>query len=1337
MDDRLNRLRQLNGANTPIRTFISPYTPPKISPAAASTQPKQIPGAPAVTPVGQRYNNVAPQVKATWSQAEAPQTPIDKGLNFLGKAAGDIIHPFYQFGKMAAYTPKAIYREIQNKPITDVQQSVFGTNNEGDIARQIIGNTAQVALTAAVPEANIAGSRVAGEAALGAALGGSQALSENGSDVKKVAKGAAIGGALGGILAGATNLLPANRLARRVANESDPEVVKGLTGADDALSQYLASESDPKKIKEVIKEADRAGLLNKAPTPTSVPKTEDAQYANHVTTTNNLPSIIKDGEIKVNKPPVNGKVSPGEDLTAVFLQKGEKNDFLHIGEDNVKIVFKDKNIPKGTEVGGDQIAAGKNVRVNPSTVERIEVPNEQLAKTLEQQGYNVTVNKELSSATTSETVKAQQAARDLASGQPADTGNIVSTTEKAQAAAKEAAPEAAGTTTGDVGAATSPDVKTAVDSVMAKLDEAQAAADKTGQLYSQQKAQRAAGAASAADGKSGQEAYRAMLGQLKGEYKKGEYVGIAASSSPEEAGQLYNTLFDAAVADPRYANRQFDQVNIGTALSKVVLGEGGYPTNSDIRILKEAFGEDFGNKVLDSVEASMTGFQKAGKIAGEIAGAPRTMMASFDISGTLRQGGTLAPRYPKEFADAVKYQLKAFGSDAGFQEGANAIRASEFYDLAVKHNLANTAAEGVSHTEEQFVSHLMDKIPGIKASDRAYSMMLSKFRQNVWDSILTDAKSAGKEFTNKELDDIARVVNTFTGRGDLGSYLEKHSQTLTTALFSPRLWKSRLDMLNPVFYAKLSGPAREVAMQSAASFAATASTVLGLAAMAGATVETDPRSSDFGKIKVGNTRYDILGGLQQNLVFAWREISGEKKNSETGDVTSLTAGKFGSADRLSTLGDMVQNKENPLFATAQRIIKGKDRGGNPVNPITELANLAVPLPFSGTVQTINDVGSLKDPGAIVKGALMNSPDLVGISSQTYGQIPSKNKGAPNAQGQATYKGKIEPNMVTDDNGNVILDSKGKPVTVKYNKGASATEIKALKESKKTSALRDQYLRTLSTEDQALTKLSNDELTAYRDAGVIDQGKYDYVRQAQENLSGFGKPKIPAGAKSDAAKSFYEKYNSLPKEKQKEWLDAKPEKYSQEITDQLNQKLPQGLTKFNASNRVAKAYADYEKDINTHPDYSEIDKRNKAKSLYSFIAKDQRPAHVQDIYKEGGSNDLKYFIDQGAISKSDLDAAIQLDTELYQSGLSNGLKFSKKFRNTYGYGVPGRAGSTGGGSGGGGRSTNAHLAELLPSMSAGGSTSQAPNFSSRSRGIKLKSSNIPKSAGNSKKISIKL
>lgn len=377
------------------------------------------------------------------------------------------------------------------------------------------------------------------------------------------------------------------------------------------------------------------------------------------------------------------------------------------------------------------------------------------------------------------------------------------------------------------------------------------------------------------------------------------------------------------------------------------------------------------------------------QIAAELISAPKSLMASFDLSGTLRQGGVLGSRFPSEAKQAFKNQVEYFSSQEKFDRGMSEIKQDPLFDAA---NRADVAMTGVDGSEEAFVSQLPEKIPlfgrGIQASDRAYTGGLTKLRFLAFKHIANDLRDEGidiNSFSDEQLKSIGKFINTASGRGygAKNGLFEKVAPALNRTLFSPRLWKSRLDMLNPAYYYKLDPVAQKYAIQSAGSFASIAGVVLGLAAAAGAQVSMDPRSSDFLKIKAGDTRYDILGGFQQNLVFAARELSGQKVNSSTGAVTKLNDGSFGGATRLSVLSDLVQNKENPVISTGAELLNGQDNNGNPVNPKSELAKLLIPLNLQDTYTLAKN----KDPLTALFGAAI--PGSVGVGVNTYKANPPK------------------------------------------------------------------------------------------------------------------------------------------------------------------------------------------------------------------------------------------------------------------------------------------------------------------------------------------------------------
>lgn len=201
-----------------------------------------------------------PTLKPT--QTQTITKPASTGVGgFLKRAAVGIGHPFHELGKAVTSAPAAISREIQNKPVNDIQQNVFGTTNSGKIAEKILGDTAQVGLTAA-PFAGEAGAAAEGaegaanaakpsilgrissgaikNAPVGAAFGATSALGQGGSahDVLKGAEGGAIaggltGGALG--LLGSAGDAASGRLASRAANKATAqEAADNL----DALKPY-------------------------------------------------------------------------------------------------------------------------------------------------------------------------------------------------------------------------------------------------------------------------------------------------------------------------------------------------------------------------------------------------------------------------------------------------------------------------------------------------------------------------------------------------------------------------------------------------------------------------------------------------------------------------------------------------------------------------------------------------------------------------------------------------------------------------------------------------------------------------------------------------------------------------------------------------------------------------------------------------------------------------------------------------------------------------------------------------------------------------------------------
>lgn len=409
---------------------------------------------------------------------------------------------------------------------------------------------------------------------------------------------------------------------------------------------------------------------------------------------------------------------------------------------------------------------------------------------------------------------------------------------------------------------------------------------------------------------------------------------------------------------------------------------------------------------------------------------PRGMMASIDFSAPLRQGIGLI--HKKEFWKAMPEMFRAWSSEEGFRkiqtEIANrpAFRKTIGADGKVKPSFAERAGlsltdlTDLSKREEAIMSTWAEKVPGVRRSNRAYTAFLNKLRADTFDNLIVDTKAFGADAkTNLPLATaLADFVNIATGRGNLGK-LERAAVPLNTLLFSPRLMAARLKMLDPRMY--LMGPkrVRQEAVKSLFAIAGVGNTITQLGRMAGGTVDNDPNSSDFGKLRVGNTRIDPYAGFQQYIVAANRllrpgfaALPDSEGGTDTGIVPlDLATGYLGSGgQRVSssqseneydlwnpvrpfdpshkTVAErFLRGKAHPVLGFAWSLFDGaKELSGEPMN-------FGTPNPMENAVMQrfipilMQDIYELSQTGEIslpTKVAIGIASSL-GMGSQTYGE----------------------------------------------------------------------------------------------------------------------------------------------------------------------------------------------------------------------------------------------------------------------------------------------------------------------------------------------------------------
>jgi hypothetical protein len=508
------------------------------------------------------------------------------------------------------------------------------------------------------------------------------------------------------------------------------------------------------------------------------------------------------------------------------------------------------------------------------------------------------------------------------------------------------------------------------EKVVESLGEAKRLRLQQEKLYRAERGKRIGEADALAKAIGGIEGHRAALEALKGELPKLRFGGLEGAFDETTV----TTLFKHVNEHPQL--RKFERVRARQGLIEVLRGK--VPTRSEIRLFEKAFGPD----TAADLQASAPFFKKAYNTGLEIINVPRSLKSSFDISAPFRQGLVLGARHPAMWAREWGPMLKAFKSERAYEDIMEDIASRPTFEAMQRARLAITDLGGLGTREEAFMSNLAEIVPGVRASGRAYTGFLNKFRADAFDNYLQIAEAQGRDITDEALlKSISSWVNHATGRGSLKNF-EAAMKPMNAVFFSPRLIASRLQLLNPAYYARLDPFARQQALRGMAQLTGAVSLTLYMAKFAGADVGIDPRSADFGKIKVGDTRVDIAGGFQQYLVVAARLVRGETVSSTTGEVQRLEGG-FAKPSRADIAQRFGEQKFAPVPGFVRDWAKNENFAGEEFDPARE--GIRSFAPFG--VESIYDTRSEGAAPAIATGVLGS----VGFGLQTYESKPAAPK----------------------------------------------------------------------------------------------------------------------------------------------------------------------------------------------------------------------------------------------------------------------------------------------------------------------------------------------------------
>ena len=443
---------------------------------------------------------------------------------------------------------------------------------------------------------------------------------------------------------------------------------------------------------------------------------------------------------------------------------------------------------------------------------------------------------------------------------------------------------------------------------------------------------------------------------------------------------LYQTI------DSAYKKNYLQDYEASNAMKALgqLLETGRIPSRHEVAYLELVFGSGFAESLMGKRGGVLAAGMTPMELIFDILNAPRANVSSVDMSALLRQGGMLATSEMQLAVEAAELAMRALGPggenilprlEIAMRQAENG-KTWQKYVVTGKLFMHRSGVAGrvLGAREEAFLSSLAGRfLPWVRASERSYGTFLNKLRWDVMDRMIKDMETArgsvldpSNKVDRKILENLASYINSMSGRGRLpwklpfspgkvgpggeaiqGGLAVAFSQITNAAIFSPRLFTSRL--LAPYDAVKIFGSPenfwkalmqgdeaaakhmgvmrRHVARQMAVWFG-TGSTIMTLAHLSGAEVEMDWRSSDFGKFKIGNTRYDVWSGYTQIARLLGQLATGEKKSASTGEFTPT--------GKMEALVRFTRSKFSPGAGLGMEYVTGEGFLGEDRNIIDDI-----------------------------------------------------------------------------------------------------------------------------------------------------------------------------------------------------------------------------------------------------------------------------------------------------------------------------------------------------------------------------------------------------------------
>lgn len=466
-------------------------------------------------------------------------------------------------------------------------------------------------------------------------------------------------------------------------------------------------------------------------------------------------------------------------------------------------------------------------------------------------------------------------------------------------------------------------------------------------------------------------------------------------------------------------------VGADVVLSRLI-GAGILPYESDIKF----FGRVFGQQVESALKETQSTYDRSLMILNELWNTPRTVITSYDISATARQGLPGLITHPVQTSRSMSQQLQAFASEEAAQQwNEHHLRSSPSLQEGISRfgvywapldQILAQSSEQVESLVGQGHQRLLNAsligwgrvleplkwfARGTRSSERAWITFLNSQRKWMWEGLYSELRAEGyhPDINPEVFKEVAQFVNAATGRGNFRSL---SNPILNGIFFSPRFVASRFEHIGRSFKAAANpnaprGLKKEAFRQvfGLASFWGSLALMAGFAAHAmgwdsddeeeGFRVGMNPFDGDFLKFQIGNTRIDVGGGYGQIIRTMMRLSSGLgsirsgpfKLDERTGELVRTEGVSDPESFWRTLTRDLLRFKLQPTLGSIAAIGDGRQIGsGEKVTPSRLVSGLVLPI----TAQEVEPI--VQEHGAW--GLQLLIPEVLGFGTTVFDDHPN-------------------------------------------------------------------------------------------------------------------------------------------------------------------------------------------------------------------------------------------------------------------------------------------------------------------------------------------------------------